>query len=119
VPITLPLTKNFLPTFHSCLISRIYCLSLHLSIHAPGVSDPSVHLKVPIQIAAEGSDTGNENARARNAEVAAAQEAHAMFTPRSVAPPSPEMGHRDELPPEYGVFGARSGGYTTQVTLVA
>ncbi|KAF2471021.1 arrestin [Lindgomyces ingoldianus] len=115
VPITLPNNKNFIPTFHTCLISRIYGLSLQLSIHAPGVSDPSVHLKVPIQICAEGSITGNENARARSVEASVAREADSMFTPRSVAPPNPYAHEREDLPPEYAVYAPR---HTSGVTVV-
>jgi hypothetical protein len=48
--------KIFLPTFHSCIISRSYILDLALSWHSPGtsVSMPSITLKTPIQITAEG-----------------------------------------------------------------
>ncbi|KAF2112120.1 arrestin [Lophiotrema nucula] len=99
VPITLPNNKNFIPTFHSCLISRQYALSLRLSAHAPGVSDPSLHLKLPIQVCADGSDAGNANARARSAELDMSIEADHMFVPRSVAPPS-----LDDLPPQYASF---------------
>lgn len=48
--------KIFLPTFHSCIISRSYILDLALSWHSPGtsVSMPHITLKTPIQITAEG-----------------------------------------------------------------
>lgn len=118
VPVTLPQNKNFLPTFHSCVISRTYGLSLQLSVHGSGVGDASVHLKVPVQICAEGSDTGNENARARNAEAVVAREAIDMFMPRSVAPLSPELGGRNDLPPVYAA-SAFTGQYQTRVTAVA
>ncbi|KAF1998653.1 hypothetical protein P154DRAFT_523933 [Amniculicola lignicola CBS 123094] len=116
VPVTLPKNRSFVPTFHSCLISRVYTLSLTLSVHAPGVTDPSLHLKIPIQIAADGSTAGNENARARRQESLVASEADAMFTPRSVAPPpnfdggpgvpAASVEHSD-LPPEYEVSAPR------------
>lgn len=112
VPITLPTNKNFIPTFHSCLISRTYSLNLQLSAHAPGVSDPSLNLKVPLQVCAEGSVTGNENARARSAEATVLQEAQRMFTPRSVAPPN------IDAPPEYAVFAPRVGARHAPVTVV-
>ncbi|ORY16527.1 hypothetical protein BCR34DRAFT_597542 [Clohesyomyces aquaticus] len=101
IPITLPNNKNFIPTFHSCLISRFYSLSLQLSVQAPGVGDPSIHLKVPVQICAEGSETGNENARARSREASMAREADGMFTPRSFTQPQTQPAH--DLPPEYAV----------------
>ncbi|KAF1944708.1 arrestin [Clathrospora elynae] len=107
VPITLPMNKNFIPTFHSCLISRTYTFALQFSVHGGA----RMQLKVPIQICAEGSDTGNENARARSVEETALRAAVDMYTPRSVAPPSFEdarrsgsVSAREELPPDYTAF---------------
>jgi hypothetical protein len=116
VPVTLPYNKNFIPTFHSCLISRSYTLSLHISAHTSGVSDPSLHLKVPLQVCAEGSVTGNENARARSAEVGVLDEVGRVFTPRSVAPPA-DLGVMD-APPEYMVFAPTIGRHNARVTAV-
>lgn len=113
VPITLPMHKNFLPTFHSCLISRSYTLSLQISAQAGGIGGPSLHLKVPIQIAAEGSDTGNENARMRNEEnsrLRTDRDILDMFTPRNMSPRAaaqPDMQH--ELPPEYTALSSHAG----------
>ncbi|KAK8187488.1 uncharacterized protein BKA78DRAFT_298481 [Phyllosticta capitalensis] len=67
VPLELPPNKTFPPTFHSCLLSRVYRLDLSLSISAT----TSLSLKVPIQISAAGSVEGNEE-RANRAEEAAA-----------------------------------------------
>ncbi|KAL4913118.1 hypothetical protein BDW62DRAFT_170122 [Aspergillus aurantiobrunneus] len=50
VPVTLPKDKSFIPTFHSCLISRVYSLSFQLSVQ--GTSSP-FKLRAPMQIAAE------------------------------------------------------------------
>lgn len=55
VPVTLPSDKHFTPTFHSCLISRAYTLYFSLGIHTSGVGGPSIELKVPVQVSAEGS----------------------------------------------------------------
>lgn len=54
VPVTLPTNKTWLPTFHSCLVSRFYALRLEIAVHTPGTAVPatSVSLKVPVQIAA-------------------------------------------------------------------
>ncbi|KAF1914163.1 arrestin [Ampelomyces quisqualis] len=106
VPVTLPLTKNFIPTFHSCLVSRTYTLGIHFSAHGT----QSLHLKVPVQICAQASDTGIENARARRAE-------ETLFRASGVAPPpsfdesnasSPlrtrSVGAREESPPGYSAF---------------
>ncbi|KAJ4366299.1 hypothetical protein N0V83_007935 [Neocucurbitaria cava] len=115
VPITLPMHKNFIPTFHSCLISRTYTLSLQFSAHG----GPNMHLKVPVQICAEGSDTGIENARARSIEETGFREAADVFAPRSVAPPSLN-GDRSgsveerELPPDYRAFAPPAARYSAQ-----
>ena len=53
VPVTLPANKAFVPTFHSCLISRVYALKLDLSTSNVSIG-PSMELKVPVQISSEG-----------------------------------------------------------------
>jgi hypothetical protein len=52
IPVSLPHSKTFVPTFHSCLMSRIYSLDLTLSYHTPGtnVLTPTISLRLPIQI---------------------------------------------------------------------
>lgn len=62
VPLSLPTPqgsskpKIYLPTFHSCIISRTYILDLILSYNTPGtsVSTPHITLKVPVQVSSEG-----------------------------------------------------------------
>lgn len=105
VPVTLTDKKNFIPTFHSCLISRTYTLGLQIAPQGGS----NISLKVPVQICADGSDTGIENARARSVEAVMYREAADMFTPRSIAPPNfngtrSNAQARDELPPDYAAF---------------
>ncbi|PWY72267.1 hypothetical protein BO70DRAFT_279101, partial [Aspergillus heteromorphus CBS 117.55] len=52
VPITLPKDKTFVPTFHSCLISRVYSLDVNISYHTPGANllTSGISLKLPVQI---------------------------------------------------------------------
>lgn len=52
VPLTLPASKTWLPTFHSCLASRIYSLDMSLQVHTPGTGVPSstISLCLPVQI---------------------------------------------------------------------
>lgn len=105
VPVTLTDKKNFIPTFHTCLISRTYTLSLQFTPQGGS----NISLKVPVQICANGSDTGIENARARSVEAVMYMEAADMFTPRSVAPPNFDgtwnnVQTTDELPPDYAAF---------------
>ncbi|THV89339.1 hypothetical protein D6C85_04405 [Aureobasidium pullulans] len=64
VPVALPKDKHFVPTFHSCLTSRTYSLNLSLGIHSAGVGFPSVDLKLPLQISAEGK--GESDIQSRN-----------------------------------------------------
>lgn len=62
VPIALPNAsgssrpKVFVPTFHSCIISRTYSVDIDISFRNPGtnVSSSHVTLKTPIQVSAEG-----------------------------------------------------------------
>lgn len=53
VPITLPTNKAFVPTFHSCLVSRLYVLKFDLGISSGGIA-PSIEVKVPIQVTSDG-----------------------------------------------------------------
>ncbi|PVI06680.1 arrestin [Periconia macrospinosa] len=118
VPISMPSNKNFIPTFHSCLVSRMYTLIMSLSVHAPGVSDPTLTMRVPLQVCAQGSVSGNENARARSAEVGALEEARRMFSPRSVILPPPPPSAGADAPPEYVPVAPRAGRHNARVTVV-
>jgi hypothetical protein len=87
VPITLPKCKAFPPTFHSCLVSRVYVLDLTLSAQAPGgasISACSLSLKVPIQISAASNAS-------RNSQETETYEVEEFFNPRSVAPPAADL----------------------------
>ncbi|KAK0742228.1 hypothetical protein B0T21DRAFT_126141 [Apiosordaria backusii] len=60
IPITLPTDKKvFVPTFHGCIASRVYTLSLSLNISTPSEKKKKtnggtrVNLTVPLQIAVE------------------------------------------------------------------
>lgn len=99
VPITLPKEKTFAPTFHSCLVSRVYALDFSLSVHTPGatVSAQTMHLKVPLQISSARNLNARPEISAAEAEAIAAREADDMFNPRSIGPPSPEYTERAEF----------------------
>ncbi|KAI4141414.1 MAG: hypothetical protein L6R39_005348 [Caloplaca ligustica] len=117
VPIILPskndgtgFSKIFVPTFHSCLVSRVYLLDMTISCHTPdaSITVPTLHLKLPIQISAEGSPDARPSISEDERQAIARREA-AEFTwhPRSVAPPSPEYVEQAQFPtfspptPEY------------------
>lgn len=70
VPVELPTNKNLVPSFHSCLISRVYILSLSLGLQTAGLGG-SVDLRIPIQISAAASEA--EDNERRRASVASAQ----------------------------------------------
>lgn len=53
VPLQLPKNRAFVPTFHSCLISRTYIVKLELSTSSVGPGGNLV-LKLPLQISTEG-----------------------------------------------------------------
>ncbi|KNG87559.1 arrestin (or S-antigen), N-terminal domain protein [Aspergillus nomiae NRRL 13137] len=97
VPITLPKTRAFVPTFHSCLISRIYCLELSISYHTPNANilTPTATLKIPIQL----TSRSRSDAKTKGLEHEITQhEVNAeFFSPRSVAPPTVV----EVAPPEY------------------
>ncbi|EAW06965.1 arrestin (or S-antigen), N-terminal domain protein [Aspergillus clavatus NRRL 1] len=113
VPITIPATKAFVPTFHSCLISRIYTLDLSISYHTPNANilTPSTSLRLPLQV------TSQSQAKARSKtsvhEITLEEVDAEFFSPRSVAPPSdavdvascgtrlPLPGSISIAPPEY------------------
>ncbi|KAF2858081.1 hypothetical protein K470DRAFT_222032 [Piedraia hortae CBS 480.64] len=48
VPVTLPVDKTFIPTFHSCLISRVYKLKLELGVQ--NMLGVNLTIKIPLQV---------------------------------------------------------------------
>ena len=115
VPITLPRTKVFVPTFHSCLLSRIYALDFSLTTSGLGLQ-PTMHLKVPIQISSDGNPHNRPSISEDEAAAIARREADDYFSPRSVAPPTTgsSLNIRDSrlssfvndaAPPGYGMSG--------------
>ncbi|KAL8803287.1 MAG: hypothetical protein Q9182_003245 [Xanthomendoza sp. 2 TL-2023] len=105
-PITLPVTvegntnhKVFLPTFHTCLLARVYALDLHLTCRTPSASItmPEMHLKLPIQVSAAPSPDARPNISEGEAQAIARREA-AESHPGNVAPPSPAYTEHDQSP---------------------
>ncbi|RFU28200.1 hypothetical protein B7463_g8140, partial [Scytalidium lignicola] len=90
VPLSLPSSKTWIPTFHSCIASRIYALDLNLSIHTPGTGVPAsnVTLKLPVQIASEGRVTGRLNAAEQAQEIADVEQ---HLRPRVIEVPGEEL----------------------------
>jgi hypothetical protein len=101
LPITLPTKKySFVPTFHSCLISRTYTLALSLSLQTAGLGG-SIDLRVPVHLSAAPPENNEDSdAAGRRASVASAQlntdvedDIQSFFAPRSLVNPQtqPEL----------------------------
>lgn len=102
VPITLPKSKTFVPTFHSCLMSRTYSLDLSLSYHTPGanVLTPSISLRLPLQITTQPG-YADQIKSAMNV-IITQEEMDRFFQPRSITPPTTGAVVDVNLaPPEY------------------
>ena len=106
VPINLPSSKRFVPSFHTCVVSRVYTLEMLLTIQTPGTVVPSssISLRVPVQIAAMGNLTGFTELTPAEAAAELA-EVNEFFRPRVIEMPSEEFigtsTLSSELPPSY------------------
>ena len=92
VPINLPQHKTWIPSFHSCIVSRVYAIDICLSVHTPGTGVPatSLALQLPVQIAADGNQT--ERAALTAAEAAAElADANLFLAPGVIEIPSEEF----------------------------
>lgn len=113
VPVTLPNKKHFVPTFHTCLVSRTYTLYLNLHTQGGTVTSPNVELKVPVQISAK-SRVDPEIARASliaDETVEERTSADEFFVPRTISPMEQGLVWNSNLPsvpsalpPQYEVF---------------
>ncbi|KAL4892732.1 hypothetical protein BDV59DRAFT_39665 [Aspergillus ambiguus] len=113
VPITLPKTKAFVPTFHSCLVSRMYALDLSISYHTPNANilTPTASLRIPIQLTCHPRVT--ELVKPNQVEITQEAIDAEFFTPRGLSPivSTPEIavdGERQSrsAPPEYSTIRA-------------
>jgi hypothetical protein len=71
VQVALPKNKQFVPTFHGCLISRVYSLNLSLGIHSARVGLAYVELELPLQISSGGK--GEVDVTSQNSSLVEAQ----------------------------------------------
>ena len=111
VPITLPANKTWIPTFHTCIVSRVYAIGLSLSVHTPGTGVPAttLALHLPVQIAANGNQT--ERSQLTAAEAAAElADANAFMLPRVIEVPSEELIGNSVLAPASRQIQPRSIG---------
>ncbi|KGO74265.1 Arrestin-like, N-terminal [Penicillium italicum] len=108
VPITLPKSKAFIPTFHSCLMSRTYALDLSLTYHTPAANlmTPTISLRLPVQFTSQA--TRAEPIKTALDVTVTQQELDEFFQPRNVTSPTGFSNHtRSDVvnvgfaPPEY------------------
>ena len=107
VPISLPSNKVFVPTFHTCLVSRVYSLSLHLGLHSVSMAQ-TIDLRVPIQISAEPSAEAQRRVSlTAEQEAFEVMDADSFFQSRIISPMAEDLIGRSslagtsDLPPDY------------------
>lgn len=119
VPVTLPRNKHFVPTFHTCIISRVYAISLHLALQSPGKASPgqTITLRVPVQVAQEGTPELEQERRESLRVEEAGWEVDEVFTPRRPTVVDGQiLGNNaslsgaagSDMPPTYEGFGGGS-----------
>ena len=88
IPITLPKNKAFVPTFHSCLMSRTYSLDLSLTYHTPAtnIMTPTISLRVPVQFTSQAKYA--ESLKSSLGVTVTQEELDEFFHPRNVTSPS-------------------------------
>lgn len=106
VPVTPPKSKTFVPSFHSCLMSRSYSLELSLTYHTPATNlmTPSISLRIPIQFTSQGC---TESLKSSLGVTVTQEELDEFFHPRNVTSPTNFFDHdvndavTDLGPPRY------------------
>jgi hypothetical protein len=109
IPISLPKNKTFVPTFHSCLMSRTYSLDLSLTYHTPGanVLTPTISLRLPIQVITQPKYA--DSPKSEMGMVVTQEELDEFFQPRSVAPLNESVVDVSLAPPGYSETIVSSG----------
>ena len=115
VPVHLPSNKAFVPTFHSCLISRVYSLKLDLAMSSVGIGS-SIELKIPVQVSSEDLHTDEHFERRGSVgsmdgmETDDAEDVSNFFTnffePRTIRVPSDNFVGRSRLGSQAPIYEA-------------
>lgn len=87
--------KLFLPTFHSCLISRTYTLQLSLSV---GPTNTAIALSVPVQVGVETIYEPQDHELPSFESAVAEEEADAYLQPRVIHAPESALQNDNRLP---------------------
>ncbi|KAK0718156.1 hypothetical protein B0T26DRAFT_646004 [Lasiosphaeria miniovina] len=103
IPFKLPSDKKmFIPTFHSCLASRVYTLQLSLDVTI-GSTRSNVSLTMPLQVGIEYSTPEQHGVSLPSFETAVAEaEADAHLQPRVIRVPEYEFNRDSSALPGYG-----------------
>ncbi|KAI1482899.1 hypothetical protein F4774DRAFT_253379 [Daldinia eschscholtzii] len=99
VPIQLPVQKRtFVPTFHSCITSRVYVLWLTVTVVSGGNS-AHLTLGVPLQIGVSGTDSHPDNtALPPSFEETEQADVDEYLRPRVMSIPTIDFHHNGALP---------------------
>jgi len=115
MPVSLPANKAWIPTFHTCLVSRTYSLGVHLAVPT-GTIGHGIDLKLPVQLSSQGRFEGTMRPHSLSLDEQAveAMEADEFFAPRTISPMHASFTGRSsigqrtdsaaDLPPEYDAF---------------
>ncbi|KAH7035703.1 arrestin [Microdochium trichocladiopsis] len=111
VPVTLPAHKKmFIPTFHSCIVSRVYVLNLSVTLTSGNGSTVHTTLSVPLQIGVVAPTHSRATVDATGLPTfeAAINDAEVddFLRPRVLSVPTVEFVH-DALPGYADISGAR------------
>ncbi|KAL6902800.1 hypothetical protein GGI43DRAFT_353230 [Trichoderma evansii] len=87
--------KLFLPSFHSCLISRTYTLQLSLSV---GPTNTTFALSVPVQVGVETIYEPQDHELPSFESAVAEEEADAYLQPRIIHVPESALQNENRLP---------------------
>ncbi|OKL61536.1 hypothetical protein UA08_03311 [Talaromyces atroroseus] len=88
IPVSLPTNKAFVPTFHTCLVSRIYSLDLSLTYQSKPLT-PRISLNIPIQItSAPGNGISPDEDISTPMMLPETQIEDEYYRPRNITPPS-------------------------------
>ncbi|KAK4166050.1 hypothetical protein QBC43DRAFT_207445 [Cladorrhinum sp. PSN259] len=124
IPFDLPTDKKtFVPTFHSCIASRVYTLTLSIGVSAKGASG-QVSLTMPLQVAIEGpaAETAEPTEGLPSFEEAAADEhlrPRVLQVPGEVPAGRPSWGPHLTQAPAYVDYDGNRGGGGAEIEAVA
>lgn len=105
IPIDLPTGKKaFVPTFHSCILSRVYTLHVSMTVAAGPTASTTLSLDLPLQIAVETVGPQHEDTEVLPSFEDAVEEAAAdeFLRPRVLGVPGAEFQERSSVLPAYG-----------------